>query len=205
MGRFGIQMTIIKHLQNLNKGVVKLMYEECIKLLKQKNISLERGLNIKELNHIEHIYQLKFPKSLKNFLMNVVPVSKGFYNWRDLSSSNINYIKQVIKRPILEIDDMAEEVDWCENWGREPDDPKAVAKEVKKRIKMAPKLIPIYIHRYMPVILDDNPPIISAYGTDIIYYGENLENYFLIEFGGQKQKNINIKNIKQIPFWSELI
>ena len=55
-------------------------------------------------------------------------------------------------------------------------------KEVREALKEALKLLPIYGHRYMPMILQKDPPIISIHDVDIIYYGENLEDYFNIEW-----------------------
>ena len=46
-----------------------------------------------------------------------------------------------------------------------------------------PKFIPIYQHRYVPCFPDImNFPVISVYQTDIIFYGDNLEDYFGQEF-----------------------
>lgn len=57
----------------------------------------------------------------------------------------------------------------------------------------------------MPKTLDENPPVISVHGTDIIFYGENLEEYFKIEFGEKKHAEIDCQVIKPIPFWSDII
>ena len=77
------------------------------------------------------------------------------------------------------------------------------ATEVKNRLKNAPKLVPIYAHRYMPVISSENPPVISIHGADIIYMGENLVEYFNIEFGDRRQDTI--KSIIPIPFWTDIM
>ena len=73
-----------------------------------------------------------------------------------------------------------EEVD---DWGKEPENEIDIALIVRERLKSAPKLIPVYGHRYIPMIPEDNPPIISIHDIDIIYYGQNLEDYFKVEFG----------------------
>lgn len=180
------------------------MYKESIKLLKAQGIEFESGLTVDELKQIEKIYKIKFPNSLREFLMIALPISKGFYNWRDTTEDNINFIKQVINKPVLDIKDTAEEVYWCEDWGEEPEDEEIIAKKVIEHLVDAPQLLPIYAHRYIPII-DDNPPIISIHDIDIIYYGENLEDYFNVEFGGKKQNNIDFQKIKPIPFWSDIM
>lgn len=183
---------------------MRLMYKESIKLLKTQGIEFESGLTIDELKQIEKIYEIKFPNSLREFLMIALPISKGFYNWRDTTEDNINFIKQVINKPVLDIKNMAEVVYWCEDWGEEPEDEEIIEKKVIEHLVDAPQLLPIYAHRYMPII-DDNPPIISIHDIDIIYYGENLEDYFNVEFGGKKQNTIDFQNIKPLPFWSDIM
>ena len=186
-------------------ATVKLMYEESINLLKQQDIEFEKGLTLDELTLIEEIYKIQFPKSLREFLMIALPISKGFYNWRNIMQNNIDFIMQMIMRPIKDIDNMAEEVYWCDGWGDEPENELIIAKEVRKRLNKAPKILPIYAHRYMPMLLNDNPPIVYIHGIDIIYYGESLEDYLKIEFDKKRQEEIDFKNIKYIPFWSDIM
>lgn len=37
--------------------------------------------------------------------------------------------------------------------------------------------------RFMPEGLDENLPVIPVMGVDIIFYGENLADYFKVELG----------------------
>ncbi|SEQ09593.1 hypothetical protein SAMN02910289_01269 [Lachnospiraceae bacterium RM5] len=62
--------------------------------MKKNEIEYERGMSESEINNVEKIYEIKFPLSLKEYLMKSLPVSKGFYNWRDFTDENINYIKK---------------------------------------------------------------------------------------------------------------
>ena len=39
---------------------------------------------------------------------------------------------------------------------------------------MAPKLIPVFLHRYIASFRCTNPPVFPIYGTDIIYFANNL-------------------------------
>ena len=59
------------------------MYLEIIKLLKDGGIKFDAGLTQSELEKIYEIYKIKFPLSLKSFLTTALPVSDGFYDWRD--------------------------------------------------------------------------------------------------------------------------
>ena len=55
--------------------VMRLSYEKSINLLKAKGIEFETGLTGVEMEKIESTYKIEFPKSLKMFLMAVLPVS----------------------------------------------------------------------------------------------------------------------------------
>ena len=181
------------------------MYERILKVLKKKNVELEDGLTFEEIEAIENMYGIKFPKSLTNLLMVVLPISTGFYNWRNKEQANIEFIKNAINEPRRYIDEMPEEIYWCDNWGEEPKDEETFKNEVRKRLRIAPQLVPIYSHRYMPIIAEENPPIISIHGGDIIYMGENIEDYFEVEFGEKKQSEIDLSKINPIPFWTDLM
>ena len=185
--------------------VMRLSYEKSINLLKAKGIEFETGLTGVEMEKIESTYKIEFPKSLKMFLMAVLPVSRGFYNWRNFDEDNIRFIKMVMNRPIEDVCEFADEIYWCDDWGEEPENEVDICRAVRNKLKNAPILLPIYGHRYMPVISVDNPPVISVHGIDIIYYGKDLEDYFEVEFGGKKQEAIWFENVQPISFWSDII
>ena len=177
-------------------------YEKSLCILKEKGVKFDKGLSINELNEIEKVYRIKFPDSLRNFLMEALPVSRGFYNWRDTSNDNVNFIKRVIKEPLLDVYNMAGEVYCYDEWNNK----ESVAGEVRRRLETAPVLLPVFSHRYMPMLeMKKDPPIISIHGVDIIYYGKKLEDYFDIEFGTKNQAEMEFDDITPIPFWSEIM
>lgn len=181
------------------------MYKKTIDALKAQSIKFESGLTTDEIVKIEKLYTIKFPKNLRDFLMEGLPISTGFYNWRNFELKNVEFIKKMIYKPLKDIDDLAEEVYWCEEWGEEPVSTADKARSVRERLKKAPILLPFFSHRYIPEILDDKPPVISVHGIDIIYYGENIEDYLGVEFGRKEQAEINFQRIRPIPFWSEIM
>ena len=132
--------------------VMRLSYEKSINLLKAKGIEFETGLTGVEMEKIESTYKIEFPKSLKMFLMAVLPVSRGFYNWRNFDEDNIRFIKMVMNRPIEDVCEFADEIYWCDDWGEEPENEVDICRAVRNKLKNAPILLPIYGHRYMPVI-----------------------------------------------------
>lgn len=72
------------------------MFEDIISFLKNKDIKFDAGLEEEEFKKIEKIYNFNFPYSLRMFLSQALPVSRGFYNWRDLSSINVSEIKNMM-------------------------------------------------------------------------------------------------------------
>jgi len=71
-------------------------------------------------------------------------------------------------------------------------------------IENAPILLPIYSHRYMPVIDgEDDPPIISSIGRDTVCFADNLSDYIKREFCNECNHQYN--DIQDIPFWSDII
>jgi hypothetical protein len=180
------------------------MYEEIVNMLKLYGVEFAEGLSEQEVIKIEQEYKIKFPKELQEFYATALPVSKGFYNWRDFKPTNVQYINDVLKRPFNDIHEMADEVYWCDEWGDEPNDSER-ADIVRAMLEKAPVLIPVYLHRYMPAINLEPTPIFSMHDTDIIYYGENLKSYFEIEFGNKEQNDISYNLIKCVPFWSDLL
>lgn len=73
------------------------MYLEIIKLMKDSGIKFDAGLTQNELEKIYEIYKIKFSLSLKSFLTTALPVSDGFYDWRDFSSGNVTKIKNMMQ------------------------------------------------------------------------------------------------------------
>lgn len=179
--------------------------EKILCIFAQSNIEVAEGLSEEEMEKIERMYEIKFPRSLREFLMYKLPISKGFYNWRDFSYKNIKFIKSRIKYPVKYIYKMAYEIYWNDEWGSEPKGKRKFVKEVRKRIKSAPEIIPVYEHRYMPITGKDNPPIISIHGVDVIYYGRNLYDYLEREFGTVDMGDINNKGIDRVIFWSDIM
>lgn len=180
------------------------MFEKSFDLLSKKGISFDEGLSLEELDYIENLYKIEFPKSLRDFLMYKMPISNGFYNWRNTNKDNVEYLNKVMKLPFDNIYNMANEVYWCDDWGDEPDE-EVCSDIIREKFKKAPKLIPIYSHRYIPMISIDNPPIISIHGVDIICYGTDLEEYIDIEFGDKNQDAIQYEKVYHIDFWSDIM
>ncbi|RDY26896.1 hypothetical protein [Lachnotalea glycerini] len=181
------------------------MYKKLISFLKEKGVIIEKGLSKSDIIYIEKEYEISFPEEWKQLYSIGLPISKGFYNWRNNSSENIKYIKEIINTPVMELSENTDDIDWCEEWGEEPTEIEKRRKIINEKLRSAPKIIPIYSHRYLACIETKQNPIFSICGTDVVYYGENLLSYFEIEFGSKEYNTMNYENISYIPFWSDMI
>lgn len=182
------------------------MYQEIIDKMKKKDVIFSSGLNETDLRKIQQIYEIMLPQELIEFYSLALPVSMGFYNWKDFSLSNIEHIKSAIKRPENDLIELVDEIYWCDDWGEEPLDENEKAEIINDLLKKAPKLIPIFKHRYLPFYADNKSnPVFSIHGTDVIYYGDGLLSYLQIEFGLKNYNEIDYSMIPHVPFWSDLL
>jgi len=160
-------------------------YEHIICLMKEKGVSFENGLTETELEQIEKVYDISFPASLLRFYKEALPVGVSFVKWNDFSEENIANIKEKMYLPYKWL---SQDITYCEAF---------------RNAKNAPKLIPIYSHRYMPIINHTDPPVFSTVGADTIWYGKNLEDYLFNEF--IREYIIVSSDIQFVPLWSNII
>jgi hypothetical protein len=182
-------------------------FSQIVNILKEKGVEFTTGLKEVEIEEIEKLYNIQFPPDLKEFLMFALPISDGFVNWIDKSKENIESITDRLNWALEGIIfDIEHNEFWMNDWGKKPTSFKVAVNIATMHYNKAPKLIPIYSHRYIPSNpLEKGNPIMSVHQTDIIYYGENLFSYFLVEFDFKEHKDIGFENIKRIPFWSDII
>lgn len=64
-------------------------YEDLIQNMKHQGVIFTEGLSDKEIYEIEKRYNITFPKVVKDLYQEVLPISKGFYNWRDDDVENV--------------------------------------------------------------------------------------------------------------------
>jgi len=181
------------------------VYKKIIEKLHEVGVLCSKGLDETEIKEIENCYQIHFPEELKKFYNEVLPISDGFYNWRDFSEKNIEKIKEKILYPSKEIIENIEMIDWQKKWGPLPKNSTEKYDYILKKISASQPLIPLYGHRYLANQFSYNNPVFSIYGSDIIYYGENLTQYFMIEFKYEKHSTIDYNRIKKVDFWSDIL
>jgi hypothetical protein len=72
---------------------------------------------------------------------------------------------------------------WLPSWGTRPSTAEGCSQHVRDVLERAPKLLPVYKHRYLLAEpCQAGNPVLSVWQTDIVVYGSNLREYFLWEF-----------------------
>lgn len=187
-------------------------HHDVIAKMREKNVVFGEGLTESEALEVEELYNFCFPPDVKCFLQTALPVGKNrpdgvsrftFPNWREaLKPEHIPAYRKWLDSPL---EGMLFDVEfnnlWLELWGEAP-----AAMEDKKLIATRhyytyPKLIPVYGHRFIPSRpCEEGNPVFSVHQMDIVYYGNDLVDYFMTEFGFQGWHSTH--PLKQIEFWS---
>ena len=180
-----------------------------IQSLRQTGHIVLPGITNQDIELVKKTYDITFPRALSKFYELGIPCtfncSYGFPNWTDFSELNTAEIKRRIDAPLYNLKRSVKDGFWIATWGARPDEEEKALEVFDELSSQATKLIPIYSHRYLPIIDgEDDPPVISVVGSDIIYYGCNLSDYFNREFFGGKGA-ISIPMNNRIPFWSDII
>lgn len=188
--------------------------------LHSRNVIFDRGLSDAEVSRIESTYEFRFPPDLLALLEFALPISEGFPNWRrgwipipitewrDQTSTtrghNLAPIHEQLDWPARGICFDIEHNDfWMDEWGAKPKNLDAAFALARKEIALAPKLIPVYSHRFLPSEpCDSGNPVFSVFQTDIIYYGFDLASYFANEFKTTRAE-LAATQPREITFWSK--
>ena len=176
-------------------------------------MALEPGLSDVEVKAAEAAYRVHFPPDLRDVLQTALPVdSRGHKadshmvpNWRDLSDfRTFGRLNWPWLGAVFDIERGADR-GWLAAWGPPPPDLPSWIRRFGDRFDAAPRLIPIYSHRYIPQepSLAGNP-VFSVHQLDVICYGSDLANYLVREFfRSPDSERPDFGEIRDIPFWSE--
>ena len=149
--------------------------------LKQRGVLFASGLTDSEIAAIQQQFGFQFPPDLREFLQYSLPISNSFLNWR---SDKPEDILKRINWPTEGICfDITNNIFWLKQWGSRPEKLDEALDIARRQVRKAPKLIPIFSHRYIP----ETPciagnPVFSVHQSDIIHYGYDLPSYLANEF-----------------------
>jgi hypothetical protein len=177
--------------------------ESSIALMKDAGVDFEAGLSVGELDAVEARFNIQFPPDLRAFLQVALPYGDKFPNWRSDDESSLR------RRLQWPEDGIAFNVEhdriWLSAWGQPPLDSEALVDAARRLVQQAPRLVPIYGHRFIPPEpLSAGNPIFSVYGTDIIVYGTDLWDYLQKEFAPREIGSLpNHADCRWIRFWTD--
>lgn len=179
-----------------------------LEAMRAKGIAFEEGLSTAEFAATESRYEFRFPPDLREFLSIALPVSEQFPNWRKGTSREIDGDCPIDLSMDWPYRGMCFDIEkngfWMRDWGPKPDDLQHSLKIARDAVKAAPRLIPVFSHRYLPAEpLAPGNPVLSVYQTDIIYYGSDLASYWVEEF--KLAASLESKEPRRIRFWSAII
>ena len=175
-----------------------------LSLLQHRGVSLAPGLTDDEIRRAEQMHGFRFPPDLRTLLSSALPVAQGFPDWRSPDSPALD------KQMAWPFEGIAFDIEhsnfWWEPWGPKPATLSEAVMIARKGVESAPRLIPLYYHRYLPAEPElAGNPVFSIHQTDIIYYGADLRRYFSCEFGGLEHAEAVQGNLRPIRFWTALI
>lgn len=194
------------------------------------------GLAEERVAAVEHDWALQFPPDFRLFLKHLHAVDRpmkcriaertvadtpslreapSFYNW--LTEGDILRDRHDVLAGGLAFH-VEEGGLWRPTWGSRPATAKARAHRVRALVDAAPRLIPVFNHRYLLAEpCRPGNPVFSIVQSDIIVYGVDLRTYFLKEFAdllgvdtGTVRKEVDeaiqasFPTHAAVPFWGDL-
>jgi len=174
---------------------------DSITKLRAKGVTFADGLTSEECESAERAFGIKFPEDYREFLREALPVGERFPDWRHCPESIAESLEWPWEGMAFDIDQNAW---WIDLFGSRPPSLDEALKVARSHYDEAPKLIPIYGHRFIPSepLVPCNP-VFSVYQMDIIYYGSNLQEYFEIEFLGRAHSTMS-HSFRPIRFWDDV-
>ncbi len=192
-------------------------YVELVELLKEHGVHFAPGLTEEELAKAEEFYGIVFPKVLREFYAVGLPVSTDppnppptlrwdwFPLWNDFSEESVAMIRRQMEFLLDSVQGDVKNGYWVKAWGERPEAMEERFEICRTVLEQGPKLIPVHVRRYVPQMDGvDDPPVISVYGLDTIYYGADFTDYLYREFLEELPHEKKTPAVT-IPVWSDII
>jgi len=171
------------------------------------------GLTDAEFARIERDYDFEFADDHRAFLAAGLPLNRPprtgrtwarpWPNWRDGDPGDL---REQLGWPVEgALFDAGHNALWHPSWGPRPARTGKALKTARQHLSRAPKMIPVYGHRYLPAGRGTyGHPVLSIYQTDIIFYGTDLADYIGCELDGWSV-SADWTPPPLAPFWSEFL
>ncbi len=171
------------------------------------------GLTDAEFARIERDYDFEFADDHRAFLAAGLPLNRPpqtgqtwarpWPNWRDGDPGDLRrQLGWPVEGALFDVEHNAL---WHPPWGPRPARTGKALKTARQHLRRAPKMIPVYGHRYLPAGRGTyGHPVLSIYQTDIIFYGTDLADYIGCELDG-RSASADWTPPPLVPFWSEFL
>jgi hypothetical protein len=158
------------------------------------------GLTEAELGALEQEFAFSFAADHRGFLAAGVPSGRGWPDWRGADRARL---REQLALPVDGVlFDVAENDFWYGGWGVRPGAGPAAVAAARGYLLTVPRMIPLFAHRYLPAGYAGHP-VLSIYQTDVVHYGNDLEDWLYREFGlGSPPPD---QRRPTVPFWRDLL
>lgn len=172
--------------------------DRALQILERARLALGPGLTVDQLAELQHTYGFSFNVDHAALLRQTTP--EGWLDW--LGDESV--VRDRLAWPIEGIlFDVEQNAFWIPEWGERPPRKPEAIDLARERLRSVPALVPLTGHRYLPAApIPSGAPVLSAYQTDVIYYGTDLADYCAYEYLGERA---NRGPVARVPFWSDLI
>ncbi|MBT2265614.1 hypothetical protein [Rhodococcus erythropolis] len=149
---------------------------EAAALLNGAGIELSEGLTDAEFDSVHERFGFHFNPDHRSLLATALPLGDRWPNWRSADDLELGTWLDTVTEGFIWDALHQQPPFWPASWGRMPASPSPWGS-----------------------------PVISAWQTDIVYYGANLLEYLANEFPhGQGRKTLSPISVR-VPFWSRFI
>ncbi|MGI5491190.1 hypothetical protein [Microtetraspora malaysiensis] len=184
------------------------------KLAESGCCEIEPGLRDVEFDRIEREFGVEFADDHRAFLSTGLPVweepdpDNTWENpWPDWRNGDPDQLRWHLN---WEVDFLIEDVErghWTPWWGPRPDDPEQAVEAARQVLARAPRIVPVYAHRFLPAGRGTfGHPVLSMWCSDIICYGFDLAHYIELEFVGAPEDEVEwARSDVVVPFWRDYV
>ncbi|MFI7417191.1 hypothetical protein [Nonomuraea sp. NPDC049684] len=175
----------------LHPDAVRLGREAARRLALSGICEVRPGLTDREFAWIEIEYGIEFADDHRAFLAAGLPVNSARPEegatwerpWPDWRDGEEEELRLHLEWPVREVLNDVQRGAWLRSWGAPPENSAEALRIAGQELARAPKLIPLYGHRFLPGGRGTyGSQVLSIWGTDIISYGRDLAEYVTNDF-----------------------
>ena len=188
--------------------------------LDRRVCKIEPGLTDAEFDQVEAEFGFEFADDHRAFLAAGLPLSVPYDDppgvfrtyrdpWPDWRGGDPDVLRERLGWPVEGVlFDVQNNSYWHDSWGERPEERRQALDVARRHLAEAPKLVPIYGHRFLPAGRGGHGHLVmSMWQTDIICYGADLADYIQREFGQVQSDDSHAVRIPRatVEFWRDFL